>query len=159
MAAKNKDKAKNDPTIAVNRKARHNYFIEDNFEAGLALEGWEVKSLREGRGNISESYALVQNGEIFLLGVHISPLSSASTHINPNPTRARKLLLNRREIDRLIGSVERKGFTLVPLKLYWQRGRVKLDLGLARGKKQHDKRADKKDQDWQRKRARIMKNA
>ena len=159
MAAKKKDKAKNDTTIAVNRKARHDYFIEDNVEAGLALEGWEVKSLRDGRGNLTESYAIVQNGEIFLFGAHISPLPSASTHVKADPTRTRKLLLHRREIDRLIGSVERKGFTLVPLKLYWQRGRVKLDLGLARGKKQHDKRADKKDRDWQRQRARIMKHS
>ena len=159
MPAKKSSNQQNDRTIAVNRKARHDYFIEDNYEAGLALEGWEVKSLRAGRGNLTESYAIVRNGEIFLLGAHISPLPSASTHLQADPTRTRKMLLNRREIDRLIGAVERKGYTLVPLSLYWQRGRVKLDLGLAKGKKQHDKRADSKDRDWQRQRARIMKNA
>ena len=159
MPAKKSSNQQNDRTIAVNRKARHDYFIEDNYEAGLALEGWEVKSLRAGRGNLTESYAIVRNGEIFLLGAHISPLPSASTHVQADPTRTRKMLLNRREIDRLIGAVERKGYTLVPLSLYWQRGRVKLDLGLAKGKKQHDKRADSKDRDWQRQRARIMKNA
>jgi SsrA-binding protein len=157
MTAKKNAKQQNDRTIALNRKARHDYFIEDNFEAGLSLEGWEVKSLRAGRGNLTESYAIVQNGEIYLLGAHFSPLNSASTHVHANPTRTRKMLLNRREIDRLIGAVERKGYTLVPLSLYWQRGRVKLDLGLAKGKKQHDKRTDSKDRDWQRKRERIMK--
>ncbi len=159
MSSKKNSKQQNDRTIAVNRKARHDYFIEDNFEAGLALEGWEVKSLRAGRGNLTESYAIVSNGEVFLFGAHISPLPSASTHVKADPTRTRKMLLNRREIDRLIGAVERKGYTLVPLSLYWQRGRVKLDLGLAKGKKQHDKRADSKERDWQRQRERIMKNA
>ncbi len=158
MSAKKNSKQQDDRTIAVNRKARHDYFIESNIEAGLALEGWEVKSLRAGRGNLTESYAVVRNGEVFLFGAHFSPLPSASTHVNPDPTRTRKMLMNRREIDRLIGAVERKGYTLVPLKLYWQRGRVKLDLGLAKGKKQHDKRTADKDRDWQRKRARIMKN-
>ena len=158
MSSKKKNKQQNDRTIAVNRKARHDYFIEDNIEAGLALEGWEVKSLRAGRGNLTESYAIVQNGEVFLLGAHFSPLPSASTHVQADPTRTRKMLLNRREIDRLIGAVERKGYTLVPLSLYWQRGRAKLDLGLAKGKKQHDKRTADKDRDWQRQRARIMKN-
>jgi SsrA-binding protein len=157
MSSKKKNKQQNDRTIAVNRKARHDYFIEDNVEAGLALEGWEVKSLRAGRGNLTESYAIVNNGEVFLVGAHFSPLPSASTHVEANPTRTRKMLLNRREIDRLIGAVERKGYTLVPLSLYWQRGRAKLDLGLAKGKKQHDKRATDKDRDWQRQRARIMK--
>ncbi len=159
MPSKNKKQQQNDRTIAVNRKARHDYFIEDNIEAGLALEGWEVKSLRAGRGNLTESYAIVRHGEIFLFGAHISPLPSASTHVQANPTRSRKMLLNRREIDRLVGAVERKGYTLVPLSLYWQRGRVKLDLGLAKGKKQHDKRATDKDRDWQRQRERIMKKA
>jgi len=158
MSTKKNRKQQNERTIAVNRKARHDYFIEDNFEAGLALEGWEVKSLRAGRGNLTESYAIVRNGEIFLFGAHISPLPSASTHVQTEPTRTRKMLLNRREIDRLVGAVERKGYTLVPLSLYWQRGRVKLDLGLAKGKKQHDKRAADKDRDWQRQRERIMKN-
>jgi len=159
MSAKNSKKQQNDRTIAVNRKARHDYFIEDNIEAGLTLEGWEVKSLRAGRGNLTESYAIIKNGEVFLFGAHISPLSSASTHVQADPTRSRKMLMNRREIDRLVGAVERKGYTLVPLSLYWQRGRVKLDLGLAKGKKQHDKRATDKDRDWQRQRARIMKKA
>jgi len=158
MSSKKKNKQQNDRTIAVNRKARHDYFIEDNIEAGLALEGWEVKSLRAGRGNLTESYAIVNNGEVFLVGAHFSPLPSASTHVQADPTRTRKMLLNRREIDRLIGAVERKGYTLVPLSLYWQRGRAKLDLGLAKGKKQHDKRTADKDRDWQRQRARIMKN-
>lgn len=144
--------------IAENRKARHDYFIEEQFEAGLSLEGWEVKSLRAGRGNLAESYAVIRDGEIFLLGAHIAPLPSASTHVNPDPVRTRRLLLHRREIDRLIGAVERKGYTLVPLALYWQRGRVKLALGLGRGKKQHDKRAAEKERDWQRQRSRIMKN-
>ena len=159
MSARKTNKQHNDRTIAVNRKARHDYFIEDNFEAGLALEGWEVKSLRAGRGNLTESYAIVKNGEVFLLGAHFSPLPSASTHVQADPTRTRKMLLNRREIDRLVGAVERKGYTLVPLSLYWQRGRAKLDLGLAKGKKQHDKRTADKDRDWQRQRARIMKKA
>jgi len=159
MPSKKNSKQQNDRTIAINRKARHDYFIEDNIEAGLALEGWEVKSLRAGRGNLTESYAIVENGEVFLVGAHFSPLPSASTHVQANPTRTRKMLLNRREIDRLIGAVERKGYTLVPLSLYWQRGRAKLDLGLAKGKKQHDKRTADKDRDWQRQRARIMKKA
>ncbi|HJP38474.1 MAG TPA: SsrA-binding protein SmpB [Gammaproteobacteria bacterium] len=159
MSAKKTSKQHNDRTIAVNRKARHNYFIEENIEAGLALEGWEVKSLRAGRGNLTESYAIINSGEVFLFGAHFSPLPSASTHVKADPTRTRKMLMNRREIDRLVGAVERKGYTLVPLSLYWQRGRVKLDLGLAKGKKQHDKRADNKNRDWQRQRARIMKKA
>lgn len=146
-------------TIAENRKARHDFFIEDDFEAGLALEGWEVKSLRAGRANLKESYALLKGGEAWLIGAHISPLPSASTHIRPDPVRSRKLLLHRNEIDRLTGSVERKGYTLVPLSLYWSRGRAKLRLGLAKGKKQHDKRAADKQRDWQREKARIMKNA
>jgi SsrA-binding protein len=144
-------------TIADNRKARHDYFIEEDFEAGLSLEGWEVKSLRAGRANIKESYALVKDGEAWLLGAHISPLVSASTHINPDPIRTRKLLLHRRQIDRLTGAVERRGYTLVPLSLYWNRGKVKLKLGLAKGKKQHDKRAVEKDRDWQRQRQRLLK--
>ncbi len=145
-------------TIAENRKARHDFFIEENVEAGIALEGWEVKSLRAGRANLAESYAVLKDGEAYLLGAHISPLPSASSHVTPDPTRTRKLLLHRRELDRLIGAVERKGYTLVPLSLYWQRGRAKLKLGLAKGKKQHDKRAAEKDRDWQRQRSRILKN-
>ncbi|MDH3512545.1 MAG: SsrA-binding protein SmpB [Gammaproteobacteria bacterium] len=143
--------------IAENKKARFDYFIEETLEAGIALEGWEVKSLRQGRANLTESYAILKDGEAWLLGAHIAPLPSASTHIHPDPIRTRKLLLHRRELDRLIGAVERKGYTLVPLSLYWQRGRTKLNLGLAKGKKQHDKRATEKDRDWQRQKARILK--
>ena len=143
--------------IAVNKKARHDFFIEDRFEAGLALEGWEVKSLRAGRAQLTESYVLLRNGEAWLFGAHISPLTSASTHVKTDPTRTRKLLLHRHEIDNLVGQVERKGYTLVPLTLYWKKGRAKLEIGLARGKKQHDKRAAEKDRDWAREKARILK--
>jgi len=157
MASKNKKKSGGDSRIAENRKARHDFFIEENLEAGLSLEGWEVKALRAGRASLTEAYAILKDGEAFLLGAHISPLPSASTHIKADPIRTRKLLLNRREIDRLVGAVERRGYTLVPLSLYWRRGRAKLDLGLAKGKKQHDKRSADKDRDWQRQKARIMK--
>ena len=143
--------------IAVNRKARHDYFIEDTFEAGLSLEGWEVKCMREGRAQVAESYVNLQKGEAWLVGAHFAPLTSTSTHVKADPTRSRKLLLNRYELDRLTGAVERKGYALVPLNLHWHKGRAKLDLGLGKGKKQHDKRADKKDQDWQRQKARILK--
>jgi len=144
-------------TIAVNKKARHEYFIEQTFECGIALEGWEVKSLRAGRAQLTESYVQLRNGEAWLLGAHISPLSTASTHVKADPTRTRKLLLHRFELDRLVGAVERKGYTLVALKLYWSKGRAKIEIGLAKGKKQHDKRATEKDRDWQRQKARIMK--
>ncbi|MFP6829552.1 MAG: SsrA-binding protein SmpB [Gammaproteobacteria bacterium] len=144
-------------SIALNKKARYDYFIEERFEAGLALEGWEVKSLRAGKAQLTESYVIVRNGEISLLGAHLTPLSSASSHVNADPTRTRKLLLHRNEIDRLSGLVERKGFTLVPLELYWARGRAKLAVGLAKGKKQYDKRATAKDRDWERDKARAMK--
>ena len=144
--------------IAVNRKVRHDYSIEENFEAGLSLMGWEVKSLRAGRISMGESYILVKDNELWWFGGHISPLSSASTHVKTDPTRTRKLLMHRTEIDRLIGQVERKGYTLVPLALYWKHGRVKLDIGLAKGKKSHDKRASDKERDWKRDKARIMKH-
>jgi SsrA-binding protein len=144
--------------IAKNRKARFDYFIEDRFEAGLALEGWEVKSLREGKAQLTESYVRILNGEGVLLGARITPLASASTHVQADPTRTRKLLLHRKEIDRLTGLVERQGMTLVPLELYWKNGRAKLAVGLAKGKKQHDKRADTKERDWQRDKARLMKS-
>lgn len=157
MAKPTPDKSKN-RQIAQNKKARFDYFIEDTVEAGLQLEGWEVKSLRAGRAQLTESYVHVRNGEAFLLGAHFSPLLSASTHVKPDPTRTRKLLLHRGELDRLIGLVERKGYALVPLNLHWTRGRVKLDVGLARGKKQHDKRETKKNRDWERQKARIMKS-
>jgi SsrA-binding protein len=144
-------------TIALNKKARHNYFIEDRFEAGIALQGWEVKSLREGRVQLTESYVILQNGEAWLFGLHISPLISASTHITPDPTRSRKLLLHRRELDKLIGAVERKGYTLVATALYWKRGRAKLEIALARGKQSHDKRATEKDQEWTRSKQRLLR--
>ncbi|HAJ93001.1 MAG TPA: SsrA-binding protein [Gammaproteobacteria bacterium] len=144
-------------TIALNKKARHNYFIEDRFEAGIALQGWEVKSLREGRVQLTESYVILQNGEAWLFGFHISPLISASTHITPDPTRSRKLLLHRRELDKLIGAVERKGYTIVATALYWKRGRAKLEIALARGKQSHDKRATQKDQEWTRSKQRLLR--
>ena len=143
--------------IAVNRRARHDYFIENTFEAGLALLGWEVKSMRDGRAQLAEAYVNLRKGEAWLVGAHFAPLSSASTHIKTDPTRARKLLLHRHELDRLTGAVERKGYALVPLKLHWHKGRAKLDVGLAKGKKQHDKRAAAKDRDWQRQKERILK--
>ena len=146
-------------TIARNKKARHEFFVEEKFEAGLALEGWEVKSLREGRAQLTESYVHVRDGEAWLLGAHIAPLTTASTHVHADPTRTRKLLLHRHELDRLIGAVERKGYTLVPLNLHWSKGKAKLDIGLAKGKKQHDKRATEKDRDWKRQQARILKSA
>lgn len=156
MAAKNKKPAP--AKIAVNKKARFDYSIEDTFQAGLVLEGWEVKSLREGRAQITESYVHVRNGEAWLLGAQITPLGTVSTHFRPDPTRTRKLLLNRHELDRLIGAVERKGYTLVPLNLHWSKGRAKLDIGLAKGKKSHDKRATEKDRDWKRQKGRLMKS-
>ena len=144
-------------TIALNKKARHDYFIEDSLEAGMALQGWEVKSLREGRVQLTESYIVIKNNEAWLFGFHIAPLLSASTHVVPDPTRTRKLLLHRRELDRLIGAVERKGYTLVPTALYWKRGKAKLEIALARGKHAHDKRATEKDRDWQREKQRMLR--
>lgn len=145
-------------TVALNKKARHEFFIDERFEAGLALQGWEVKALRAGRLQLKEGYVLLKDGEAWLIGAHISPLSTTSTHVIADPTRLRKLLLHRRQIDSLIGAVDRKGYTLVPLSVYWKNGRAKLEIGLARGKKQHDKRADTKDRDWQREKARLMKH-
>lgn len=144
-------------TIAQNRIARHDYFIDDDIEVGMALEGWEVKSLRAGNLQLKESYVMIKNGEMWITGAHISALSSASTHINPDPRRTRKLLAHRSEIDRLSGMVERKGFTLVALSAYWVRGKAKLKIGVAKGKKSHDKRASVKDRDWKRDQARILK--
>lgn len=145
-------------TIAENRKARFDFHIEEDYEAGLALEGWEVKALRAGNANLTESYVFVKNREAFITGCRITPLPTVSTHITPEPTRQRKLLLNRLELDRIAGAVDRKGYALVPLQLYWNKGRAKLKIGLAKGKKQHDKRADSKDRDWERQKARIMKS-
>lgn len=153
-----KKKADTSNVIAVNRRARHDYFIEERIEAGLSLEGWEVKSLREGRAQLAESYVYIRDGEAWLVGAHFSPLRTTSTHIRAEPTRDRKLLLHRGELDRLIGAVERKGYALVPLDLHWTKGRVKLAMGLARGKKQHDKRAASKERDWARQRERILKH-
>ncbi len=153
-----KNKTQQNNTIAVNRQARHEYFIEERLEAGLVLEGWEVKSLREGRVQLKESYVVIKRGEAWLSGAHISPLVSASTHVNPDAVRMKKLLLNRHELNKLIGAVERKGYTLIPLQMYWKHGRAKLEIGLAKGKQLHDKRATAKDRDWQREKARIMKH-
>lgn len=143
-------------TIALNRRARFEYLLGERFEAGIALEGWEVKALRAGRIAFAESYALLKDGEIYLFGAQITPLPTASTHRPPDPRRTRKLLLHRREIDRLIGAVEREGYTVVPTALYWKNGRVKVELALARGKKLHDKRASERERDWQRTRQRLM---
>ncbi len=156
--SRKKSKKTTSNVIAVNRRARHDYFIEDTFEAGLALEGWEAKSLREGRAQLAEAYVNLRAGEAWLTGAHFSPLKTTATHIKADPTRSRKLLLHRQELDRLVGAVERKGFTLVPLDLHWHKGRAKLNIGLAKGKKQHDKRAADKDRDWQRQKARILKS-
>ncbi len=144
-------------TIALNRKAKHEYFIDERYEAGVVLKGWEVKSLRAGRLQLQEGYVFLKDGEAWLFGAHISALPTVSTHVIADPTRTRKLLLHRRQIDHLIGMVERKGCTLVPLAMYWKDGRAKLEIGLARGKKKHDKRADERDRDWQRDKARVMK--
>jgi SsrA-binding protein len=158
MAAPRKDKDSPNATIALNKRARYEYFIEENLEAGLALQGWEVKSMRAGKAQITEGYVILKNGEAWLIGAHITPLRTASTHVIADPTRTRKLLLHRREIDRLVGAVERKGHTVVPLKLYWKNGNVKLEIGLAKGKQSHDKRATEKDRDWQRDKARLLRS-
>lgn len=144
--------------IADNKKARFDYHIEESVEAGLVLEGWEVKSLRAGRVQITESYVHIRDGEAWLLGARITPLETVSTHVTADPTRTRKLLLQRRELDHLIGAVERKGYTLVALNLHWSKGRVKADIGLAKGKKTHDKRAAVKDRQWKRQQERILKS-
>lgn len=144
-------------TISVNKRARFEYEIEERFEAGIALEGWEVKSLRDGRVNFGDSYVLLKDREAWLFGCQISPLPTVSTHVVPDPLRTRKLLLHRRQIDQLTGAVERKGYTLVPTAMYWSRGRAKVEIGLARGKRQHDKRKTVKDRDWEREKGRILK--
>ena len=144
-------------SIVVNKKVRFDYFVEDEFEAGLVLEGWEIKSLRAGKVNLSDAHVIVKFGEAWLLGAQIQPLPTASTHMHPDSIRTRKLLLKRRELDQLIGRVERQGYTLVPLALYWKGSRIKIKIALAKGKKTFDKRAATKDLDWQRDRSRIMK--
>lgn len=151
------DKDESEGRIAVNRRARYDYFIEERFEAGVALLGWEVKALRAGRLQLQEAYVLLKGDEAWLFGAHISPLPTASTHVLPDPTRSRKLLMHRRQIDALVGAVERKGRTIVPLAMYWKNGRAKLEIGLARGKKEHDKRDNTRERDWQREKARVMK--
>jgi len=158
-----KSKSKKKPantgsTIALNKKARHDYTLEDRLQAGLVLEGWEVKSLRAGKVQLVDSYILLKGGEAFLLGALISPLPTASTHIQPDATRTRKLLLHRDEIDKLIGAVDRKGYSLIPTAMFWSKGRAKLEIALAKGKKEHDKRATLKDRDWQRDKQRILKH-
>lgn len=146
-------------SIVENKKAWHDYFIEEKYEAGLVLEGWEAKAIRAGRAQIKEAYVVIKDGELFLIGAHISPLAQASTHVKADPTRTRKLLLHAREIDKLIGKVERAGYALVPLDLHYAKGRIKLEIGLAKGKKQYDKRESEKQRDWQRERSRLMKSA
>ena len=146
-------------SIADNKKAFHDYFIEDKFEAGLVLEGWEVKAIRAARVQLKEAYVVVKGGQVYLIGCHISPLLAASTHIHPDPTRSRKLLLHAAEINKLIGKTERAGFTLVPLNMHYSKGRIKLDIGLAKGKKEFDKRATVKEREWQREKQRIVRDA
>jgi SsrA-binding protein len=145
-------------SIIENRKAHHDFFIEERYEAGLVLEGWEVKAIRAGRANIKEAYVIVQGEEIVILGMHITPLASASTHVKADPVRTRKLLLHAKEIARLIGKVERAGFTLIPLDLHYCKGRIKIEVGLAKGKKLFDKREDEKKRDWDREKARLMRH-
>lgn len=146
-------------SIAQNKKAFHDYFIEERHEAGIVLEGWEVKAIREGRVQLKESYVVIQRGELYLIGCHITPMGTASTHVRPDATRTRKLLLHSEEIAKLIGKVERAGYTLVPLDMHYTRGRIKVEIGLAKGKKQYDKREAEKGRDWERERGRIMRAA
>ena len=145
-------------SIVENRKATHDYFIEERFEAGLSLEGWEVKAVRAGRANLKEAYVVIRKGEIMLIGAHVSPLTTASTHVQADATRSRKLLLHREEINRLVGKVERAGYTITPLDLHYRNGRIKLTIGLAKGKKQHDKRDAIKDREWSREQGRLLRN-
>jgi SsrA-binding protein len=150
-------KPKSENSIASNKKATHEYFIEERIEAGLVLEGWEIKSIRAGRAHLKEGYVVIRHGEAWLLGAHISPLLSASTHVDPDPIRTRKLLLHAVELKKMIGKIERKGYTCVPLNLHWKRGRVKCEIGLAKGKNISDKRQAVKDRDWKRDKARMLK--
>ena len=145
-------------SIVENRKAFHDYFIEERYEAGIALEGWEVKAIRGGRGNIGEAYVMVRGEELFLFGAHVSPLPTASTHISPDPTRTRKLLLRAEEIRRLIGKVEQRGYTLIPLDLHFAKGRIKIQIALAKGKLKHDKRASEREKEWQREKTRLLRH-
>ena len=145
-------------SIVQNRKATHDYFIEERYEAGLALDGWEVKAIRAGRAQLADGYVVVKGGELFLIGAHVSPLPTVSTHFIPDPTRSRKLLLHAEEIKRLIGKVEQRGYTLIPLDLHYKKGRIKLEVGLGRGKQQHDKRADKREKEWNREKQRLLRS-
>lgn len=144
-------------SIITNKKAFHDYFVEEKFEAGISLQGWEVKAIRAGRANIKESYVVTRSGEVFLFGMHVTALPEASTHVHPDPIRTRKLLLHANQISKLIGQVERAGYTLLPLNLHYLRGRIKAEIGLARGKKQHDKRESEKERDWDREKARLLR--
>ncbi len=155
--SKKRDKKSNSNTIALNKKARHEYHIEERLEAGLVLQGWEVKSMRAGRAQLQEAYVYIKDAEAWLFGSHITPLPTASTHIKPDSSRTRKLLLHKSELNKLVGATERRGYTLVPLALYWKQGRAKLEIGLAKGKQAHDKRATEKNRDWNRDKRRIMK--
>lgn len=157
MTKQNAKDKKSGGTIALNKRARHEYHIDERYEAGVALQGWEVKSLRAGRTNLTDAYAIVRNGEIYLFGASIVPLISASSHVVADDRRTRKLLLHRQEIDKLVGAVERKGYTMVPLAMYWKGNKVKIEIGLARGKQDHDKRNALKDKDWQRDKQRAMR--
>lgn len=152
-----KQTQKTNTTIALNRKAQYEFFIEDRYEAGLVLQGWEVKSLREGRVQLDQAYIIIRHAEAWLFGALITPLQTVSTHITPDPTRSRKLLLHQKELAKIIGSVERRGYTVVPLSLYWKDNRVKISIGLAKGKKLHDKRATEKERDWKRDKQRLLK--
>ena len=154
-----KDKKSHSNTIVLNKKARHDFNLEERFEAGIMLQGWEVKSLRAGKVQIRDSYVFIKNNEAWLSSTVIIPLDTASTHIHPEPQRIRKLLLNRTEIDKLVGAIDRKGYTLVATAMYWKNGRAKLEIALAKGKKEHDKRASEKDRDWKREKARILKSS
>jgi SsrA-binding protein len=153
----NDSKTTGHKTIALNKRARFDYHIEERLEAGIALEGWEVKAIREGRVQFADSYVLLKDNEAFLFGCRINPLPTTSTHITPDPVRTRKLLLHRRELDRLLAAVDRKGYTVIPTAMYWSRGKAKVEIGMAKGKRQHDKRKDAKDRDWEREKGRIMK--
>ncbi|MDX1497039.1 MAG: SsrA-binding protein SmpB [Salinisphaeraceae bacterium] len=159
IARKAEKKSDTKPTIALNRRARHDFALEDRFEAGLVLQGWEVKSLRSGKGRIAEAYVLLKDGEAWLLGAHIDPLASASSHVHTDPTRTRKLLLNAQELSRLVGATERQGYTIIPTALYWKNGLAKLEVALAKGKQKKDKRDDVKKRDWQREKQRTLKHS
>ncbi|MGF1908787.1 SsrA-binding protein SmpB [Vibrio kasasachensis] len=159
MAKKNSKQKAGSNTIALNKKARHEYFIDDEIEAGLELQGWEVKALRQGKANIAESYVFMRNGEAFISGMSIIPLNQASTHVVADPTRVRKLLMSRRELDNLTGRINREGMTLAALALYWVNSWVKIKVGVAKGKKLHDKRTDQKEKDWAREKSRVMKSS